>query len=130
MRDGRMEEILEVLLPPPNNVPSRGQQPPTPTINSVGEALLPSPEVEEELWEEEFIEHCFQEMLDEEDQWEWFIPSRDLAPGSVGQLQEQIGLLVLDPDMHAEASDLEVVMRSSLNPNAKEFTPGIQKHNL
>ncbi|MEQ2267861.1 hypothetical protein XENORESO_011557 [Xenotaenia resolanae] len=81
-------------------------------------------QVEEELWEEEFIEHCFQEMLDEEDQWEWFIPSRDLAPGSVSQLQEQIGLLVLDPDMYAEASDLEVVMRSSLNPNAKEFTPG------
>ncbi|MEQ2241967.1 hypothetical protein ILYODFUR_030847 [Ilyodon furcidens] len=31
MRDGRVEEILEVLLPPPDNVPSRGQQPPTPT---------------------------------------------------------------------------------------------------
>ncbi|MEQ2286184.1 hypothetical protein AMECASPLE_039673 [Ameca splendens] len=44
MRDGRIEEILEVLLPPPDNVPSQGQQPPTPTVNSVGEALLPSPE--------------------------------------------------------------------------------------
>ncbi|MEQ2292549.1 hypothetical protein AMECASPLE_024206 [Ameca splendens] len=30
MCDGRIEEILEVLLPPPDNVPSRGQQPPTP----------------------------------------------------------------------------------------------------
>ncbi|MED6234201.1 hypothetical protein ATANTOWER_024403 [Ataeniobius toweri] len=38
---GRIEEILEVLLPPPDNVLSQGQQPPTPTINSVGEALLP-----------------------------------------------------------------------------------------
>ncbi|XP_037318280.1 polyadenylate-binding protein-interacting protein 2-like [Pungitius pungitius] len=61
-------------------------------------------QVEEELWEEEFMERCFQEMLEEEEQWEWFIPSRDLP-----QLQE-------------------LVMKSSLNPNAKEFTPGIQKH--
>lgn len=47
-------------------------------------------QVEEELWEEDFIEHCFQEMLEEE-QWEWFIPSRDLP-----SLQEQITLLVLE----------------------------------
>ncbi|MED6280786.1 hypothetical protein CHARACLAT_014374 [Characodon lateralis] len=33
MRDGRIKEILEVLLPPADNVPSRGQQPPTPTVN-------------------------------------------------------------------------------------------------
>ncbi|XP_021168391.2 polyadenylate-binding protein-interacting protein 2 [Fundulus heteroclitus] len=86
-------------------------------------------QVEEELWEEEFLENCFQEMLDEEEQWEWFIPSRDLPPGSVAQLQEQISLLVLDPENRNDA-DLELVVRSSLNPNAKEFTPGIQKHNL
>ncbi|MEQ2221838.1 hypothetical protein ILYODFUR_019738 [Ilyodon furcidens] len=43
-RDGRIEEILEVLLPPSDNVPSRGQQLPTPTVNSVGKALLPPPE--------------------------------------------------------------------------------------
>ncbi|MED6258158.1 hypothetical protein ATANTOWER_003630 [Ataeniobius toweri] len=49
MRDGRIEEILEVLLPPPDNVPSRGQQLPTPTVNSVGEALLPPPEVPDGL---------------------------------------------------------------------------------
>ncbi|KAK5608631.1 hypothetical protein CRENBAI_022870 [Crenichthys baileyi] len=49
MRDGRIEESLEVLLPPPDNVPSRGQQPPTPTINSVGEALLPPPEAPDGL---------------------------------------------------------------------------------
>ncbi|XP_029020211.1 polyadenylate-binding protein-interacting protein 2-like [Betta splendens] len=74
-------------------------------------------QVEEELWEEDFIEHCFQEMLEEE-QWEWFIPSRDLP-----SLQEQITLLVLD-DTDADC----IVVHSSLNPNAKEFTPGIQKH--
>ncbi|XP_042369878.1 polyadenylate-binding protein-interacting protein 2-like [Plectropomus leopardus] len=84
-------------------------------------------QVEEELWEEEFIERCFQEMLEEEEQWEWFIPSRDLPPQTVSQLQEQISLLVLDGDVHADA-DFDIVMNSSLNPNAKEFTPGIQKH--
>nr|XP_057920412.1 polyadenylate-binding protein-interacting protein 2-like [Doryrhamphus excisus]XP_057920413.1 polyadenylate-binding protein-interacting protein 2-like [Doryrhamphus excisus] len=67
-------------------------------------------QVEEELWEEDFIERCFQEMLDEEE-WEWFVPSRDLPPGN--QWQEHHPLLATS---------------SSLNPNAKEFTPGIQKH--
>ncbi|XP_041846792.1 polyadenylate-binding protein-interacting protein 2-like [Melanotaenia boesemani] len=85
-------------------------------------------QVEEELWEEEFIERCFQEMLEEEEQWEWFIPSRDLPSTTISQLQEQISLLVLDADIHADVDDLDVVMNSSLNPNAKEFTPGIQKH--
>uniref|UniRef100_A0A3B4WT96 Poly(A) binding protein interacting protein 2 n=1 Tax=Seriola lalandi dorsalis TaxID=1841481 RepID=A0A3B4WT96_SERLL len=66
-------------------------------------------QVEEELWEEEFIERCFQEMLEEEEQWEWFIPSRDLPPQSVSQLQEQISLLVLDED---EDADLDVVVSS------------------
>ncbi|XP_026186181.1 polyadenylate-binding protein-interacting protein 2 [Mastacembelus armatus] len=84
-------------------------------------------QVEEELWEEEFIERCFQEMLEEEEQWEWFIPSRDLPSQTVTQLQDQISLMVLDADVHADA-DIEVVINSSLNPNAKEFTPGIQKH--
>ncbi|MEQ2292594.1 hypothetical protein AMECASPLE_024619 [Ameca splendens] len=41
MRDGRIEKIPEVLLSPPDNVPSRDQQLPTPTVNSVSEALLP-----------------------------------------------------------------------------------------
>ncbi|XP_047440666.1 polyadenylate-binding protein-interacting protein 2-like [Mugil cephalus] len=85
-------------------------------------------QVEEELWEEEFIERCFQEMLEEEEQWEWFIPSRDLPPGTVSQLQEQISLLVLDGDVQSDADCEVVVVNSSLNPNAKEFTPGIQKH--
>ncbi|XP_044061921.1 polyadenylate-binding protein-interacting protein 2-like [Siniperca chuatsi] len=80
-------------------------------------------QVEEELWEEEFIERCIQELLEEEEQWEWFIPSRDLPPQTVGQLQDQISLLVLDAD-----ADFDVVVNSSLNPNAKEFIPGIQKH--
>ncbi|XP_061832839.2 polyadenylate-binding protein-interacting protein 2B-like isoform X1 [Nerophis lumbriciformis] len=44
-------------------------------------------QVEEELWEEDFMERCFQEMLDEEE-WEWFVPSRDLPPGN--QRQEQL----------------------------------------
>ncbi|KAM3866931.1 polyadenylate-binding protein-interacting protein 2-like [Diretmus argenteus] len=82
-------------------------------------------QVEEELREEEFIERCFQEMLEEEERWEWFIPSRDLPSQTISQLQDQIYLLVLGGggDMREE-----VVVNSNLNPNAKEFTPGIQKH--
>ncbi len=50
--------------------------------------------MEEELLEQEFLERCFQEMLDEEDQ-DWFIPARDLP--SVGQIQQQLnGLSVSD----------------------------------
>lgn len=67
-------------------------------------------QVEEELWEEEFIERCILELLEEEEQWEWFIPSRDLPVQSVGQLQDQIGLLVLDAD-----ADFDVVV-SLLQP--------------
>ncbi|XP_051276233.1 polyadenylate-binding protein-interacting protein 2 [Dicentrarchus labrax] len=80
-------------------------------------------QVEEELWEEEFIERCVQELLEEEEQWEWFIPSRDLPPQTGTQLQDQISVLVLDAD-----ADFDLVVNSSLNPNAKEFIPGIQKH--
>ncbi|MEQ2215178.1 hypothetical protein XENOCAPTIV_028775 [Xenoophorus captivus] len=47
--DSRIEETLEVLLSPPGNVPCRGQQLPTPTVNSVGEALLLSPEAPDSL---------------------------------------------------------------------------------
>ena len=55
--------------------------------------LMLFPQIEEELWEEEFIEQCFQEMLEEEEN-EWFIPARDLPP-TLGQLQDQLNLLVL-----------------------------------
>uniref|UniRef100_A0ABI7XQ55 Poly(A) binding protein interacting protein 2B n=1 Tax=Felis catus TaxID=9685 RepID=A0ABI7XQ55_FELCA len=52
-------------------------------------------QVEEELQEQDFLDRCFQEMLDEEDQ-DWFIPSRDLPP-AMGQLQQQLnGLSVSD----------------------------------
>lgn len=40
--------------------------------------------MEEELWEEDFMERCFQEMLDEEEASEWFVPARDL-PDARGQ---------------------------------------------
>uniref|UniRef100_A0ABK0LLW1 Poly(A) binding protein interacting protein 2B n=1 Tax=Rattus norvegicus TaxID=10116 RepID=A0ABK0LLW1_RAT len=52
-------------------------------------------QVEEELQEQDFLDRCFQEMLDEEDQ-DWFIPARDL-PQAVGHLQQQLnGLSVGD----------------------------------
>ncbi|KAK3566086.1 hypothetical protein QTP86_025538 [Hemibagrus guttatus] len=41
----RVEEILEVFLPPSNNIPSRDQQLSTSTINSVGRELLTPSEV-------------------------------------------------------------------------------------
>lgn len=64
------------------------------------------------MWEEEFIELCFQEMLEEEEQREWFIPSRDLPSLNIHQLQEQIGLLVLDADadVHTDAFDLDMAV--------------------
>ncbi|XP_077429827.1 polyadenylate-binding protein-interacting protein 2-like [Vanacampus margaritifer] len=69
-------------------------------------------QVEEELWEEDFMERCFQEMLDEEEESEWFVPARDL------------------PDARCHKMDRPAATNipSVLNPNAKEFTPGIQKH--
>ncbi|XP_068181070.1 polyadenylate-binding protein-interacting protein 2-like [Antennarius striatus] len=88
-------------------------------------------EVEEQLWEEEFIEQCFQELLggeeeeDEEGQWVWFSSSGELQSPTLTHLQEQISLLVLDKDLDA---NLDVAVNSSLNPNAKVFIPGIQRH--
>ncbi|XP_020499310.2 polyadenylate-binding protein-interacting protein 2B isoform X1 [Labrus bergylta] len=77
-------------------------------------------QVEEELLEQEFLERCFQEMLEEEDQ-DWFIPSRDLNNQGVGQLQQQLnGLSVNDHHGNLE----EVARKSILNPEAKEFVPG------
>ncbi|XP_039541198.1 uncharacterized protein LOC120488650 [Pimephales promelas] len=49
-RSGRgIEEVLEVFLPPSDDIPSRGQQPPTPTVNSIGRGLLPPPEAPDSL---------------------------------------------------------------------------------
>ncbi|XP_026208884.1 polyadenylate-binding protein-interacting protein 2B [Anabas testudineus] len=77
-------------------------------------------QVEEELLEQEFLERCFQEMLEEEDQ-DWFIPARDLNNQGVGQLQQQLnGLSVSDHHSNVE----EVARKSILNPEAKEFVPG------
>lgn len=57
--------------------------------------------------EQEFLERCFQEMLDEEDQ-DWFIPARDL-PSGVGQLQQQLnGLSVND----SNAEDIAVSFKT------------------
>lgn len=57
--------------------------------------------IEEELWEEEFIERCFQEMLEEEEEHEWFIPARDL-PQTMDQIQDQFNDLVI-----SDSSSLE-----------------------
>ncbi|XP_053574519.1 polyadenylate-binding protein-interacting protein 2 [Bombina bombina] len=75
---------------------------------------------EEELWEEEFIERCFQEMLDEEEE-EWFIPARDL-PQTMSQIQDQLNDLVIGDSSSVD----DLVVKSNLNPNAKEFVPGVK----
>lgn len=76
---------------------------------------LVASQVEEELLEQEFLERCFQEMLEEEDQ-DWFIPSRDLInQANMGQLQQQLnGLSVSD-----HHSNLEEV---AVSQHCKYFT--------
>ncbi|KAL2299562.1 hypothetical protein Nmel_014225, partial [Mimus melanotis] len=65
-------------------------------------------QIEEELWEEEFIERCFQEMLEEEEEHEWFIPARDL-PQTMDQIQDQFNDLVI-----SDSSSLEDLVVSSV----------------
>lgn len=77
-------------------------------------------QVEEELQEQEFLDRCFQEMLDEEDQ-DWFIPSRDL-PQAMGQLQQQFNGLSVSDGHDSE----DILSKSNLNPDAKEFIPGVK----
>uniref|UniRef100_A0AAV2KFU5 Ataxin-2 C-terminal domain-containing protein n=1 Tax=Knipowitschia caucasica TaxID=637954 RepID=A0AAV2KFU5_KNICA len=83
-------------------------------------------QVEEELWEQDFIESCFNEMLEEEEQSEWFIPSRDLPQEPVSRVLTESFTQTGDHDCGCYASD--ILLQSSLNPYAKEFTPGIQSH--
>ncbi|XP_010331791.2 polyadenylate-binding protein-interacting protein 2B isoform X1 [Saimiri boliviensis] len=77
-------------------------------------------QVEEELQEQDFLDRCFQEMLDEEDQ-DWFIPSRDL-PQAMGQLQQQLNGLSVSDGHDSE----DILSKSNLNPDAKEFIPGVK----
>ncbi|KAJ7411657.1 Polyadenylate-binding protein-interacting protein 2 [Willisornis vidua] len=92
--------------------------------NQTLELGKPCCNIEEELWEEEFIERCFQEMLEEEEH-EWFIPARDL-PQTMDQIQDQFNDLVI-----SDSSSLEdLVVKSNLNPNAKEFVPGVKYLNI
>ena len=44
-----IEEIFEVFLPQPDDIPSRGQQLPSSTVNGVGGGLLPPPEAPDGL---------------------------------------------------------------------------------
>ncbi|XP_049507614.1 polyadenylate-binding protein-interacting protein 2B isoform X1 [Panthera uncia] len=86
----------------------------------VGFDLISTIQVEEELQEQDFLDRCFQEMLDEEDQ-DWFIPSRDLPP-AMGQLQQQLNGLSVSDGHDSE----DILSKSNLNPDAKEFIPGVK----
>uniref|UniRef100_A0AAQ4QJ98 Ataxin-2 C-terminal domain-containing protein n=1 Tax=Gasterosteus aculeatus aculeatus TaxID=481459 RepID=A0AAQ4QJ98_GASAC len=76
-------------------------------------------QVEEELLEQEFLERCFQEMLEEEDQ-DWFIPSRDLNNQGVGQLQQQLNGLSVS-DHHNNLEEVAVSQRLHLISQHREF---------
>ncbi|XP_066488276.1 polyadenylate-binding protein-interacting protein 2B [Tiliqua scincoides] len=80
-------------------------------------------QVEEELQEQDFLDRCFQEMLDDEDK-DWFIPSRDLPQG-IGQLQQQLNGLSVNDSTHSHVSE-DILSKSTLNPDAKEFIPGVK----
>ncbi|XP_068535572.1 polyadenylate-binding protein-interacting protein 2B isoform X1 [Anas acuta] len=71
-------------------------------------------QVEEELQEQEFLDRCFQEMLEEEDR-DWFIPARDLP-------QHQLNGVT---GTHGHVSE-DILSKSNLNPDAKEFVPGVK----
>ena len=82
--------------------------------------------MEEELLEQEFLERCFQEMLEEEDQ-DWFIPSRDLNSQGVGQLQQQLnGMSVNDHHGNLE----EVAVRRTLHTHAHAHVRAHRTHTL
>ncbi|KAI1233980.1 hypothetical protein IHE44_0003685, partial [Lamprotornis superbus] len=75
------------------------------------QASHPLLSIEEELWEEEFIERCFQEMLEEEEEHEWFIPARDL-PQTMDQIQDQFNDLVI-----SDSSSLEDLVNPEHRPH-------------
>lgn len=75
--------------------------------------LLVISQVEEELLEQEFLERCFQEMLEEEDQ-DWFIPSRDLNNQGVGQLQQQLNGLSVN-DHHSNLEEVAVSQKDLIS---------------
>ncbi|XP_072307545.1 polyadenylate-binding protein-interacting protein 2-like [Eucyclogobius newberryi] len=89
-------------------------------------------QVEEELLEQDFIESCFNQM-EEEEQWEWFIPSRDLPQDPKHSAPYSLTNSWTQTEEHHSAPlslscPADIMLQSSLNPNAKEFTPGIQSH--
>nr|XP_021382480.1 polyadenylate-binding protein-interacting protein 2B isoform X2 [Lonchura striata domestica] len=68
----------------------------------------------EYMWMENEEDFDRQEMLEEEEERDWFIPARDLPQG-MGQLQQQL----------RDGAD-DILSKSTLNPDAKEFVPGVK----
>uniref|UniRef100_A0A803SXS5 Poly(A) binding protein interacting protein 2 n=1 Tax=Anolis carolinensis TaxID=28377 RepID=A0A803SXS5_ANOCA len=79
-------------------------------------------QIEEELWEEEFIERCFQEMLEEEEEHEWFIPARDL-PQTMDQIQDQLNDLVINDGSSLEDLVVSVQMLKLTYILTKRLSP-------
>lgn len=97
-----------------------GNEPPQAHSRSVLKQFLFTAQIEEELWEEEFIERCFQEMLEEEEEHEWFIPARDL-PQTMDQIQDQFNDLVI-----SDSSSLEDLVVSSASPSVSKAQVFVQ----
>lgn len=76
-------------------------------------------QVEQELWEEAFIEACFEEMLAEEDaQWQHFTSNQ--------QWESQSWESYSPPTYYQSSTDSQrqlLVTCSKLNPEAPEFVP-------
>ncbi|XP_013908208.1 PREDICTED: LOW QUALITY PROTEIN: polyadenylate-binding protein-interacting protein 2B-like [Thamnophis sirtalis] len=81
-------------------------------------------QVEEKLQEWVFLDCCFQEMLDEEDQ-DWFIPSHDQTQG-IRQLQQQLNALSVSKNTHSHIAE-DILSKSTLNLDDKEFVPGVYR---
>ena len=79
-------------------------------------------QVERELCEEEFLERCFQEMLDEEER-EWFIPERDLPLQPLSDMEQQLaGLNMTEANGYAHSS-FSIPVVSIANPPTPKLEP-------
>lgn len=94
--------------------------------------------VEEELWEQMFLEDCISGLLEEEeveeDEYWWVPPQVQHHPGPVVDgLNQQMSALnlntwspQLNQPVQSPTPSAAVVANSSLNPNAPEFVPRSQ----
>ncbi|MEQ2293513.1 hypothetical protein AMECASPLE_034293 [Ameca splendens] len=112
MHDGRIEEILEVLLPPPDNVPSRGQQPPTPTVFASARAVArlaswyPSaasgvPQANHSRWDSFF--NLTASLTAGVHHWDWGFPPRQAPQTLRPQLRVTASTIDVENMVHSDS---------------------------